>query len=436
MYAHTVSRRRLVRAAALTPLLVACGAGGGRTDVSPALVSGEMAPEVEFYHQHGAAFVDNLLEAYHREQSRVKARGVALAGGYEGLLEKVQLLSSAGTPPAVAQAGFTYTRFMAKRIPMRPVADFIAAERFNTADIWPAMLKLGQDAQGKLWGLPFAVSTPVFYYNANLLERAGLDPNKPARTWEEMRAHAQKLTQGDQKGVAFNYTITGNWTFQAMVECAGGRMCSPDGLKAQFSEPPGVRALTYWTDLVLRDGVTVPTLYSGAANAFYTGKLGYINTTTASLDAIRTNIQFPREQLRTSLFPTDGTKPRRVPAGGNNVFVLGATPPLQRAGWDLVKFLVSASGTSLMSQTSGYMTVRKSTMDRPEQMGTYLKENPVARTTYDQVNDMVPWHEWETGDAVGVRNIILKAQEDALKGEKTPSRALEDAAAQVRPLLG
>jgi ABC-type glycerol-3-phosphate transport system substrate-binding protein len=125
-----------------------------------------------------------------------------------------------------------------------------------------------------------------------------------------------------------------------------------------------------------------------------------------------------------------------VPAGGNNVFVLGATPALQRAGWDLVKWLVGATGTSLMSQTSGYMAVRRSTLDKPEQMGTYLKENPVARTTYDQVGDMVPWHEWETSDAVGVRNIILKAQEDALKGDKTPARALEDAAAQVKPLLG
>ena len=438
-----VSRRRMVRAGvglagAMGAVgLAACGAEGqGKTNVSPALVTGEMAPEVEIYHQHGAAFIDNLLEAYHQEQSRVKARGVVVSGGYEGLLEKLQLLASAGTPPAVAQAGFTYTRFMAKRIPMRPVADFMAAERFNTADIWPAMLKLGQDAAGKQWGLPFAVSTPIFYYNANLLERAGLDPNKPAKTWEELRAQAQKLTQGDQKGVAFNYTITGNWTFQAMVECAGGRMCSPDGLMVKFNEPPGVRALTYWTDLVLRDQVTVPTLYSGAATAFYTGKLAYINTTTASLDGIRTSIQFPKDQLRTTLFPTDGSKPRRVPAGGNNIFVLGATPQLQRAGWDLVKYLVSATGTSKMSQTSGYMAVRKSTLDKAELMGTYLKENPIARTTYDQVNDMVGWHEWETSDAVQVRTIILKAQEDALKGEKTPSRALEDAAAQVRPLLG
>nr|CAA9232207.1 Glycerol-3-phosphate ABC transporter, periplasmic glycerol-3-phosphate-binding protein [uncultured Armatimonadetes bacterium] len=418
------------------PLMAACAIGTGESDSTRSPVAAEMAPEIEIYHQHAATFMDPLLEQYHQEQSKVRARGVVVAGGYEGLLQKVQLLASAGTPPAVAQAGFTYTRFMAKRIPMKPVADFIAAEKFTTADIWPAMLKLGQDAAGKQWGLPFAVSTPIFYYNANMLERIAVNPDRPARTWVELREQAQRLTREDQKGVAFNYTITGNWTFQAMVECAGGRMCSPDGRTPLFHEAPGVRALTYWTDLVLRDASTVPTLYSGAGAAFYVGKLAYINTTTASLDGIRRDIQFPKEQLRTMLFPTDGTNPRRVPAGGNNVFVLGATPPEQRAGWDLVKFLVSPMGTSKMSQSSGYMAVRRSTLDKPEQMGTYLQENPIARTTYDQVGDMVPWHEFETSDAVQVRNVILAAQEAALKGEKTPRQALEDAAAQVKPLLG
>ena len=89
-----------------------------------------------------------------------------------------------------------------------------------------------------------------------------------------------------------------------------------------------------------------------------------------------------------------------------------------------------------MSQTSGYMAVLKSTLDKAELVGTCLKENPIARPTYDQVNDTVNWHEWETSDALQVRTIIPKAQAAARKGEKTPSTALEDAAAQVKPSLG
>ncbi|HEV2121761.1 MAG TPA: ABC transporter substrate-binding protein [Chloroflexota bacterium] len=433
-----LTRSTVMRQAALasgSAWLAGCGVfGQSQPESAPKLARAEPAPEIEFYHQHGGEFIGGLLDLYHQQQPRVRVQSVTVSGGYEGLLQKLQLLAAADTLPAVAQAGFTYTRFMTKRIPMTPAASFVAAERFETGDIFPAMLKLGQDAQGKQWGLPFAVSTPVFFYNANLLEQAGLSPEQPARTWDELRTQAQRLTRGEAKGVAFNYTITGNWVFQAMVEGAGGRMVTPDGLKPLFHEAPGVRALTYWTDLHQRDG-SMP-LYSGAGTLFYTGKLGYIVTTTASLDGIRRNIQFPVEGLRTTIFPTDGAKPRRVPAGGNNIFVLGKTPAEQWAGWDLVKFLVSPAGTSKMAQTSGYMAVRRSTLDDPQLMGTYLKETPIARTTYQQVNDMVPWHEFETNDAVQVRKLILDAQVAALNAEKTPRQALEEAAAQVQPLLG
>ena len=78
-------------------------------------------------------------------------------------------------------------------------------------------------------------------------------------------------------------------------------------------------------------------------------------------------------------------------------------------------FLVSPAGTSKMAQTSGYMAVRRSTPDTSEPTSAYLK--------------------FETTDAVQVRSTILNAQEHAPKGEKTPGRPLEGAAAQVKPLL-
>lgn len=211
----TAGPRRATRRAALaaaaagvSALLAACIAPGqarpeaGSPDKTP--VQGELAPEIEFFHQHSAAFIDGILDLYHHQQPRLRARGVVVSGGYEGLLQRVQLLVTAGTPPAVAQAGFTYTQFMVKRVPMTPVASFMAVERFDARDIFPAMLKLGQDRQGKQWGLPFAVSTPIFYYHAALLQQVGIDPDRPARTWDELRTQGRRIAQGETKGVAFN----------------------------------------------------------------------------------------------------------------------------------------------------------------------------------------------------------------------------------------
>jgi multiple sugar transport system substrate-binding protein len=393
----------------------------------------EPAREIEFYHQHGPGFVEPIVDKFHGAQAQVKVNPVYVAGGYEGLLEKLQVLALGGNPPAVAQAGFTYTQYMVKHVPSLPVSTFLEAEKVSTADIFPSMLKLGQDTKGKQWALPLAVSTPIIYYNAALFRARGLDPDKPPRTWQEVRDQAKLLTQGDQKGVCFNHTITGNWLLQAVVECAGGRMVTPDGKKARFHEEPGIRALTYWADLVLRDQSKV--LNNPGLDLFYSGKLAMYVHTTASLENIRRALRWPADDLRTTTFPTDGTKPRRVPAGGNNLFITGRDPAQQRGAWEFIRYFLSPRGTSDMAQASGYMSIRKSVLTTPTLMGDHLAANPAKRSTYDQVNDMVPWHEWDTDQAVAVRTLILGAQTAAMEGKIPPKQGLEEAAGQVQKLL-
>ena len=81
------------------------------------------------------------------------------------------------------------------------------------------------------------------------------------------------------------------------------------------------------------------------------------------------------------------------------------------------------------------MAVRRSALTTPSLMGDHLAANPAKRSTYDQVNDMVPWHEFDTDQAVPVRTLIFEAQTAALLGQAAPKPALESAAAQVQPLL-
>ena len=54
--------------------------------------------------------------------------------------------------------------------------------------------------QGKIWAMPFLEDTFMLLYNKTLFKQAGLDPNKPPATWEEMRADADKLTKVDRSG--------------------------------------------------------------------------------------------------------------------------------------------------------------------------------------------------------------------------------------------
>ena len=146
--------------------------------------------EIDFLHIHGGvqqAAVQRQIETFNRSQSQVRVRELFVQGSYEGAVEKLQAMNAAGQLPAVAQGGFVYHKFYTGSFPITP-AKFIAEDRFDVSDFAPAMLRLGQDETGAQWGLPYAVSTPVFYYSEAAYRDAGLDPQPPrGRRWSRAR---------------------------------------------------------------------------------------------------------------------------------------------------------------------------------------------------------------------------------------------------------
>lgn len=48
---------------------------------------------------------------------------------------------------------------------------------------------------GQTYGLAFTFSTPIFFYNGTIFEAAGLDPDQPPTTWEEVAAAAQAIAE-------------------------------------------------------------------------------------------------------------------------------------------------------------------------------------------------------------------------------------------------
>ncbi len=230
------------------------------------------------------------------------------------------------------------------------------------------------------WGLAVRGSTPIFYYrDAGVTVDAGLDPGKPPATWPDVTEAARALAKGDRAGVWYHYDITGNWLFQAMTECAGGRMIAPDGKSVAFHEAPGIEALTFWVDLINKHKAKPMLGWTQAQQSWNAGKIAQLSTTTALLTVLSTGVSFP---VRATLFPKHPQHPRRVPAGGNNVYIFAKDPDQQRAGWELIKYMTGAEGTTLTAQGMGYLSVRKSPLAKADLMGDFLKKTPNAAVTY------------------------------------------------------
>lgn len=419
----------------LSVALAACG-GPDRTDTNASPSSGTQAAsepvEIEFLYSMAGDAIDQLVEKYHAAQNKVKVKTVFVQGNYEGVIEKVQTQAAARRMPDVITNGFVYTRFAIDTLPVTPVQSFIDKEKTDLSDFFESMLALGKDSgSGKMYGMPFAVSTPVLFYNADHFKEAGLDPEHPPTTWEEVREAAKKLTKDGRYGVFFDYQVTGNWVYQAMTETAGGRMMSEDLKSVGFDSAAGRKALQYWVDLVNTDK-SMPVLDAQqASQSFMTGNISMYVSSTASLTNFRKQSKF---EVRTAVFPSLDGK-RVVPAGGNNLFILAQDPKKQEAAWDFVKFATSPEGTAHLAQAFGYMVTRKSALASKELMGDYLDKLPAAKATYDQVDNMVPWYNFPGSAGSKVYKIVQDNIQAALLKQKTVNQAVADATKEANALL-
>jgi ABC-type glycerol-3-phosphate transport system substrate-binding protein len=151
-----------------------------------------------------------------------------------------------------------------------------------TQDIYPGD-HLYYRYKASWYASPIAEETRLVYYRKSLFKAAGLNPNKPPQTYQEMLQAAQALNKPSQK--IYGWGIPGNigyftvQTFMTFYLAWGARFLNAQGL-CGFDTPEFRAALTFYTDLYKRYHVTPPDSI-GNLNTdalFLAGKLGlYIN---------------------------------------------------------------------------------------------------------------------------------------------------------------
>jgi ABC-type glycerol-3-phosphate transport system substrate-binding protein len=140
----------------------------------------------------------------------------------------------------------------------------------------------GQDADGKIWAVPTQAYGMSLTYNRTLFTQAGLDPEKPPTTWEEVKAAAKTIAdKTSQAGFAEMATEnTGGWQLTTMTYARGGRMeaVGSDGkVSATVNNAATKSALHYLHDLRWNDnsmGSTFDYAWGSINQAFAAGQIG------------------------------------------------------------------------------------------------------------------------------------------------------------------
>lgn len=163
-----------------------------------------------------------------------------------------------------------------------PLDEMIAAGQVDTADIYEAPLSQCR-YQGEYYCLPWGTDTYALFWNKDLFEEAGLDPDQPPQTMEALAEVAQKLTKTDENGniVQVGFIPDFSWSHLGLyVAMMGGSYYSDDGTQLQLTSEPVVNALKweqqfycdYNVDDILRFTSSLGG-YMSPDNGFYGGKI-------------------------------------------------------------------------------------------------------------------------------------------------------------------
>ncbi|MGX5669034.1 ABC transporter substrate-binding protein [Rhizobium daejeonense] len=377
--------------------------------------------------------MDTISKKFMEENPDIKITFANPSATYEEGIQTIMRQAGTAEMPDITFIGLNRLRMVNERDIPVDLAPFIAKDG-NMAEqgFSDNILKLAQ-VKGKQVGLAFATSNPIMYYNADLVRKAGGNPDVPPKTWDEVIALSSKVKAlGDgNEGIDFRWQGD-DWMFSALLFGAGGKMLNDNESAVAFNGPEGQKAIELLDRMVKEGGLPVFTKQAGE-QAFVAGKVGFAFQTTGALRNTIKNVG-DKFDLRTAQIPLIDPVNGKLPTGGNAAVMLTRDAAKQDAAWKFIKFAAGPFGASVVVPGTGYVPNNELAAASPEYLGNFYKENPLFVAGLSQMPRMIPWYAFPGSNGVKVTQTIVENLSRVVEQTASPKEALDDAAAEVESL--
>ena len=378
--------------------------------------------------------MEDVGQAFMRENPLIRLTWRAPEQGYEEILQRNLRDSITRTLPDVAFHGLNRQRTLAERNIPVDLKPLMAADPETQAQGYSeTLLSLGQVGAAQT-GIGFALSTPILYYNVELMRRAGGNPERPPTTWAEVNQLARAIHGSSENvtGMFFDWSITGNWSWQGLVFSHGGTMLNGEETQVAFGGEHGRRAMRTLRSFV--DDGRMPDIRSATMfTDMFAGRLGISMQSTAQLGRYNREIggRFP---LLTGRYPLPGPN-ARIPAGGNVAMIFTRDAQKQAAAWRFIKFATGPVGATMMVNATGYMPASTIPAEREDMLGRFYRENPNHLTTFRQADSITGWYAFPGQNALRITDVINDHLQSVVARRGEPDAVLERMTADVQNLL-
>ncbi|MDE1548602.1 ABC transporter substrate-binding protein [Jeotgalibaca caeni] len=315
---------------------------GTETGTDTTANSGEKI-ELDFWTFWGSEIrrpiIEEIINDFNESQDEIFVKHTYNPFGDIWTKELAQI--AAGNPPDVVINDINATALRGQKQQAESLQPFLEEDDISDwfyPELWEATLY-----EGESYGIPFTTDTRVLYYNKDLFEAAGLDPEAPPTTWDELEEYARQLDveEGGELTQMGFYPLYGVGMDVWMLNSAGQNFFDEEG-NPQVDTPENAAALEWILEWREHYGVDTVNRYqaqidSGQANPFFTGELAMIAQTGTFYTQIKQYA--PDMNIGVAFLPEREEGSGHTSWGGGFVAEIPKGAKNPEASWKFLKYL-------------------------------------------------------------------------------------------------
>jgi multiple sugar transport system substrate-binding protein len=386
------------------------------------------AQELTFWHYWDGAngqVLQGLIDRYEEENPGVTIESVFVPGSQ--LVARLQTAIAGRQTPTMAISDLVAMPLLTSSSVLAPLDDYIDASGIDMDDYFQGPLVYGL-RDGRRYSLPVSASNLGLFWNKALFEEAGLDPESPPETWEELKEIAGTISDRTGK-VGFELFTQGgegtSWQWQVYLWGAGGDVLSEDLGEAAFDSQAGSQALQFWIDLV-EDGASTVAPWG----LFGRGEAGMVMDGSWMTQFFPMQVDF---ELGSAVFPHPEDGEPATNMGGEQIFIFEGDDESEQAAWEFIEWFSSSPVQVEWDRGTGFMPVKRSVAEDPAYVAWVRNARPLLLPFVESMQYARPRPPVESYPRISdtLANYIV----EAVYGRMSPEAALDTAASEVAPLL-
>jgi len=304
----------------------------------------------------------------------------------------------------------------------------------------PVALTAGKDSEGRILGLPFYTGTDALYYRTDFFEEAGLDPNSPPKTWDELAETAGALTNARAGRYGF-----GMYGKTHTVRCIHFMQNNgPDGDMLRLEDdgtwtilvnsPDSIGAIEFMVSLAREHKVVPPNVvemdYPANVAAFAGGNIAMLTTGPWGAQTfIGTNPDI-EGKFAVAKHPTP-TGDTPILRQGSLIYAVGRTSKHPDEAFKLLRWFTH-DRQPYFAATAKYGPTTKAALEDPA-----IADDPFLSVFLEQSQTaVVEPYEVQLGEWNQLKDQFDPNWQAALLGDKTVTDALNDSAKKFFDILG